>query len=85
MIAADWKHGIFPKKTRSRPRYNVTTRDASMAGRDSGRFRENLFVPLFSEVEFREAAVAGDGMRLRVAELLLLRSPFAPEEVRFAL
>lgn len=45
MIAADWKHGIFPRKTRSRPRYSVTTRDASMAGRDSGRCYEILFVP----------------------------------------
>lgn len=36
MIAADWKHGIFQSKTRSRPRYNVTTRDASMAGETPG-------------------------------------------------
>lgn len=28
---------------------------------------------------------AGDGVRVRVGELLLLRPPVAPEEVRFAL
>ena len=31
------------------------------------------------------AAGAGDGVRVRVGELLLLRTPVAPEEVRFAL
>lgn len=31
------------------------------------------------------AAGVGDGVRVRVGELLLLRSPVAPEEVRFAL
>lgn len=33
----------------------------------------------------RGPAGAGDGVRVRVGELLLLRSPVAPEEVRFAL
>lgn len=49
MIAADWKHGIFPMKRRSRPRYSVTSRDASMAGgvagvEGGGRRRETLSV-----------------------------------------
>ena len=44
MIAADWKHGIFPRKTSSRPRYSVTSRDASMAGGVTGRCEETLFL-----------------------------------------
>lgn len=47
MIAADWKHGIFPRKTSSRPRYSVTSRDASMAGGVSGRCEENLLLFFF--------------------------------------
>lgn len=84
MIAADWKHGIFPRKTRSRPRYSAATRDASMAGRVTGRCWETLLFPAqWSWI--RGAAGVGDGVRVRVGELLLLRSPVAPEEVRFAL
>lgn len=44
MIAADWKHGIFPRKTSSRPRYSVTSRDASMAGGVTGRCEETLLL-----------------------------------------
>ena len=96
MIAADWKHGIFPRKTSSRPRYSVTSRDASMAGGVTGRCEETLFLffLVFFSFSFffplsrgwiRGAAGVGDGVRVRVGELLLLRSPVAPEEVRFAL
>lgn len=52
MIAADWKHGIFPRKKRSRHRYSVTSRDASMAGRVTGSYWETRYFPL-SEVGFR--------------------------------
>lgn len=43
MIAADWKHGIFQKKARSRPRDNVTNRGASMARGVTVRPQEALF------------------------------------------
>lgn len=46
---------------------------------------KKLFSSPSCEVGVGKAAVAGDGVRLRLVELLLLRSPFAPEEVRFAL
>lgn len=70
MIAADWKHGIFQKKARSRPRDNVTNRGASMARGVTVRPQEALFhcVKSLSPVS--------------VGELLLLRPHVAPE-VRF--
>lgn len=43
MIAADWKHGIFQNKARSRPRDNVTNRGASMARGVTLRPQETLF------------------------------------------
>lgn len=43
MIAADWKHGIFQKKARSRPRDNVTNRGASMVRGFTVRPQEALF------------------------------------------
>lgn len=52
MIAADWKHGIFPRKTRSRPRYRVTSRDASMAGGVAGETVRNSFLFALSLVGF---------------------------------
>lgn len=85
MIAADWKHGIFPMKRRSRPRYSVTSRDASMAGGVAGVEGGGDAVKLFPFRAHFGRLPREAGVRVRVGVLLLLRSPVAPEEVRFAL
>lgn len=72
MIAAEWKPGIFPRKTRSRPRYSVTTRGASMARQESGRRRGSL-VP--ARCKLGSPVLDSPGVRLELVELLCFCAP----------